>query len=74
VAKVDFGFPENKLAVEYDGAWHGQPGQLTRDRGRMNRLLRAGWRILFVTAADMRDPGALIARIAEALELVITTH
>jgi G:T-mismatch repair DNA endonuclease (very short patch repair protein) len=74
VAKVDFGFPEHKLAIEYDGAWHGQPGQLTRDRGRMNRLLGAGWRILFVTAADMRDPAVLIARIAEALGLVITTH
>lgn len=74
VAEVDFGFPEHKLAVEYDGAWHGQPGQLTLDRARMNRLLRAGWRVLFVTAADMRDPAALIARIAEALELMITTH
>ena len=29
LAEVDFGFPEYKLAVEYDGAWHGQPGQLT---------------------------------------------
>ncbi len=74
VAKVDFAFPEHKLAIEYDGAWHGQPGQLTLDRGRMNRLLRAGWGILFVTAADMRDPAGLIARIAEALGLVITTH
>ena len=74
VAEVDFGFPEHRLAVEYDGAWHGEPGQLTRDRARMNRLLRAGWRVLFVTAADMRDPAALLARIAEALGLMITTH
>lgn len=74
VAEVDFGFPEYQLAVEYDGAWHGQPGQLTLDRARMNRLLRAGWRVLFVTAADMRTPAALLARIAEALGITITTH
>ncbi|MDT0277880.1 endonuclease domain-containing protein [Blastococcus goldschmidtiae] len=67
VARVDFAFPEQKLAVEYDGAWHGEPSQLSKDRARMNRLMAAGWRVLFVTAADMRDPGALLARIAAAL-------
>jgi very-short-patch-repair endonuclease len=67
VARVDFGYPEQKLAVEYDGGWHGGPGQLSRDRARMNRLLAAGWRILFVTAADMWHPEALAARIAAAL-------
>lgn len=67
VAQVDFAFPAQKLAVEYDGAWHGEPSQLTKDRARMNRLMAAGWRVLFVTAADMRDPEALLARIAAAL-------
>ena len=47
--------------------WHGRPEQLTKDRARMNRLLAAGWRVLFVTAADLRDPSALVARIAAAL-------
>jgi hypothetical protein len=67
VAQVDFAFLNHKLAVEYDGAHHGEPSQLTQDRARMNRLLAAGWRVLFVTAADMRDPEALIGRIAAAL-------
>lgn len=67
VAKVDFGYPEQKLAVEYDGGWHGAAGQLSKDRARMNRLLAAGWRILFVTAADLWNPEALAARIAAAL-------
>ncbi len=67
VARVDFAFRAQRLAVEYDGAWHGEAFQLSRDRARMNRLLAAGWRILFVTAADMREPGALLARIAAAL-------
>ena len=67
VARVDFGYPEQRLAIEYDGAWHGGQVQLTRDRSRMNRLLAAGWRVLFVTAADMRDPVTLAKRIAAEL-------
>jgi hypothetical protein len=67
VARVDFGWPEHKVAVEYDGLWHGEPGQFARDRKRLNRLLAAGWRIVFVTAADLYRPEELIARIARAL-------
>ncbi|MBJ7450680.1 MAG: hypothetical protein JHC71_01195, partial [Blastococcus sp.] len=60
VARVDFAFPDLKLAVEYDGAWHGRPGELGRDRRRLNRLAAAGWRVLFVTAADMHAPDVLL--------------
>jgi G:T-mismatch repair DNA endonuclease (very short patch repair protein) len=67
VARVDLAFPEHRLAVEYDGAWHGEAGQLGRDRRRLNRLTAAGWRVVFVTAADLRDPDGLVARVAEAL-------
>jgi hypothetical protein len=67
VARVDLAFPEQRLAVEYDGAWHGEPGQLARDRRRLNRLTAAGWRVVFVTAADLRDPDAMVARVAAAL-------
>jgi hypothetical protein len=67
VARVDFGYPEQRLAIEYDGAWHGERDQFTKDRARLNRLLAAGWRVLFITAADLRDPEALVARIAAAL-------
>jgi very-short-patch-repair endonuclease len=74
VAQVDFGFPEQKLAVEYDGGWHGAAGQLSKDRARMNRLLAAGWRILFVTAADMWRRDELVDRIAAALGIKISTR
>jgi G:T-mismatch repair DNA endonuclease (very short patch repair protein) len=67
VARVDFAFPGVKLAIEYDGAWHGRPGELGRDRRRLNRLAAAGWRVLFVTAADMRAPDELLARLTEVL-------
>jgi very-short-patch-repair endonuclease len=63
VARVDLAFPELKIAIEYDGAWHAEPGQFARDRRRLNNLLAAGWSVLHVTAADLRDPVALVARV-----------
>ncbi len=41
--------------------------QVARDRRRLNDLTRAGWRVIFVTAADLRHPERLIARLAEEL-------
>jgi very-short-patch-repair endonuclease len=67
VARVDFAWPEHKLALEYDGLWHAEPGQFAKDRRRLNRLQAAGWRVVFVTAADLHDPERLLARIAAAL-------
>jgi hypothetical protein len=67
LARVDFAWPEHRLAVEYEGLWHGEHQQVARDRRRLNALTRAGWRVVFVTAADLHDPTRLVARIAEAL-------
>lgn len=65
VARVDFAWPALRLALEYDGEGH-----LTRlgpDRQRMNRLQAAGWRVLYVTAADLHHPERLVAQVARAL-------
>lgn len=67
VARVDFAWPEKKVAVEYDGLWHGQPGQFAADRRRLNGLTAAGWRVVFVTARDLAYPEALLRRIAAEL-------
>jgi G:T-mismatch repair DNA endonuclease (very short patch repair protein) len=67
IARVDFAYPELRIAIEYDGAWHAESGQFARDRRRLNRLRAAGWRVVFVTAADMYDPEALVRQIARAL-------
>jgi very-short-patch-repair endonuclease len=67
VARVDFAWPDAKVALEYEGVWHGQSQQVARDRRRLNDLSAAGWTIVFVTAADLRDPVQLVARIAAAL-------
>jgi hypothetical protein len=67
VARVDFAWPESRVALEYDGAWHGEPGQFARDRERLNRLTAAGWTVVFVTAGDLHQPERLRRRIAAAL-------
>lgn len=67
VARVDFAWPERKLALEYDGLWHAEAGQFAKDRQRLNRLQAAGWQVIFVTAADLQDADRLVARLAQAL-------
>ena len=67
VARVDFGWPAQRVAVEYDGLWHRDPAQFVEDRQRLNRLTAAGWRIVFVTARDLHRPQELVARIQAAL-------
>jgi hypothetical protein len=65
VARVDLAWPEAKVAVEYEGAWHGEsPQQVAADRRRLYRLTAAGWTVVFVTAADLHHPEQLVARIA----------
>jgi very-short-patch-repair endonuclease len=67
VARVDFAWPEARVAVEYDGWWHGQPQNVPKDRRRLNRLTAAGWTVIFATADDIDDPVQLVARIGAAL-------
>ncbi|MGY1988302.1 endonuclease domain-containing protein [Blastococcus sp. SYSU DS0669] len=63
VARVDLALPDLRIALEYDGAWHGAPDQFRRDRRRLNRLVAAGWTVLHVTAADLRSPERLLAQL-----------
>ncbi|MGY1617745.1 endonuclease domain-containing protein [Geodermatophilus sp. SYSU D00691] len=63
VARVDFAYPDLKIAVEYDGLWHGERAAFLADRARMNRLTAAGWVVLHVTADDLRHPQRLVARL-----------
>ena len=55
------------MAIEYDGAWHGRPGQLARDRRRLNALVAAGWTVLHVTAADLHEPGEVVRAVRALL-------
>lgn len=63
VARVDLAFVEARIAVEYEGSWHWELGQLRRDRQRLDRLTATGWRVVHVTSQDLREPEPLVARI-----------
>ena len=67
VARVDFGWPEARLAVEYDGAHHFEDGQIVRDDVRLARLRAAGWEVIRLSAADLRDLDHVVAVVREAL-------
>lgn len=67
VARVDLAFPPQRVAVEYEGGWHGGQWALTRDRDRLNRVQEAGWTVVFVTAEQLRDPARMVALIRAAL-------
>jgi very-short-patch-repair endonuclease len=63
VGRVDFAYPDLKIAIEYDGLWHAERQAFLNDRGRLNRLVDAGWIVVHVTVADMRHPERLAARV-----------
>lgn len=68
VARVDLAWPKQRVAVEYDGHWHGAPDQLRRDRARLNRILTAGWLVIHVTDDRLRqDAPELIREIRQIL-------
>ncbi|CAN5701180.1 DUF559 domain-containing protein [soil metagenome] len=70
LARVDFAYPEHRLAIETDGwLWHSGRRAWQRDRGRRNDLTRLGWRVLHVTSDDLkRRPEAVITLIGRALQ------
>lgn len=68
IARVDMCWPDAMVIVEYDGAVHLTDEQRRRDARRRNELQEAGWLVITVTADDLKNPGAMIARIHRALQ------
>ena len=67
LGQVDLAWPEVKLIVEYEGAYHFAGEQIVKDDARYERLIAAGWRVIRLLAADLRDLDGVVARIAAAL-------
>jgi G:T-mismatch repair DNA endonuclease (very short patch repair protein) len=67
LGRVDLAFPEARIAVEYEGAYHFEDDQIVRDDARYARLREAGWTVIRVSAADLRDLNAVVARVRSAL-------
>lgn len=70
VARVDFAYPEHRLAVEADSyTWHSGRRAWARDRQRSNRLIDLGWRVIYVTHDDVVHRSTeVVSRIAVALK------
>jgi hypothetical protein len=66
VARPDLLYPEQRLAIEYDGATHRE--SLAADNHRQNRLMEAGYRILRFTAGDvLHRPASVVDEIRRGL-------
>lgn len=71
---VDLGWPGLRVGIEFDGAVkysggaYGDPaGRLFAEKRRHDALVEAGWVLLRVVWADLREPARLIARVHRAL-------
>ncbi|ANW63703.1 hypothetical protein BCA37_08905 [Mycobacterium sp. djl-10] len=53
--RVDFAWPQQLLAVEYDGYdWHSGPDDFTKDRQKRAALIELGWSVMSIVADDVR--------------------
>ncbi|OBK71800.1 endonuclease domain-containing protein [Mycobacterium sp. 1274761.0] len=68
-ARIDMGWEQWKVGVEYDGAQHWlDPRQRTWDIDRWAKLAAGGWLIVRVSSELLRNrPGVVIARVVDAL-------
>jgi very-short-patch-repair endonuclease len=67
IARVDLAFPEQKVAVEYDGEWRdGQLWALNHDRERLNRVHATGWDVEFVTQPLLANPRKMVQTVQAA--------
>jgi hypothetical protein len=67
LGRVDLAWPEAKLIVEYEGAYHFDGLQIPKDDARYDRLVAAGWRVIRLSSIDLWDLDAVVEQIRAAL-------
>ncbi len=68
VARVDFAYPEQRIAIEIDGwAYHSGRKRRASDIARQNRLTLAGWTFLRFDAEDAARSPRVLDQIATVL-------
>ncbi|WP_186241907.1 PDDEXK family nuclease [Mycobacterium simulans] len=67
--RLDFAWPERRVAAEYDGVeWHSGQDAFLRDRRRASALQELGWLVIPIIAEDVRyRPVELIRRLETSL-------
>ena len=68
--RVDLGYPDVLVAIEYDGRHHiDRRGQWEGDIRRREELESLGWRVIVLTASDVFScPSATLERVRDALK------
>lgn len=68
IRQPDLSYPEQQVAVEYDGEVHSGPGQVVRDIAREEDFARAGWLLVRISKRHMEnDARAAVRKIRSAL-------
>jgi very-short-patch-repair endonuclease len=72
---LDFVCFSRRLVIEVDGSQHGEEAQAEHDAVRDRMLARQGYRVLRVSAREVRsDLNGLMDRIVEVLEAAAPAH
>ncbi|MEO6088327.1 MAG: DUF559 domain-containing protein [Umezawaea sp.] len=66
VYRLDFAWPDLRVALEYDG-YEAHEGRHEQDSARDADLKRRGWRVIRADASDLRDPTRLFRCLSEEL-------
>jgi hypothetical protein len=68
VRQPDLGYPEYKVAVEYEGDGHSEPDQIVRDIAREEDYSRAGWLPVRISKRHMQHYAlSAVAKVRDAL-------
>lgn len=65
--RLDFGWLPQRIAVEYQGAYHLDPDQRRRDMTKRAHLEADGWTVLELNADDLSDPESAVDRVRAAV-------
>ncbi|WP_336662358.1 hypothetical protein [Leucobacter sp. USHLN154] len=66
---ADLGYPELRIAIEYEGRYHfSSPDQARFDLQRRRSMVEAGWTVLQVLDSDVDDPHSFFVGLGMAIE------
>ena len=68
VRQPDLSYPEQRVAVEYDGEGHSETAQIVRDIAREEDFVRAGWILVRISKRHMQNGARLaVAKVRRTL-------
>ncbi len=66
---ADLGYPELRIAIEYEGRYHFTSAEQARfDVQRRRSMIEAGWTVLQALDSDVDDPRSFFTTLARAIQ------